>query len=56
MADGAGRPVLVAGSMGPTGEIFTPVGTLDRQAGEAAFAEQAAALADGGFDVLWIER
>jgi 5-methyltetrahydrofolate--homocysteine methyltransferase len=55
VADGAGRPVLVAGSMGPTGEIFAPIGALDRQAGEAAFAEQAEALAEGGCDVLWIE-
>ena len=55
VADGADRPVLVAGSMGPTGEIFAPIGALDRQAGEAAFAEQAEALADGGCDVLWIE-
>ena len=55
VADGAGRPVLVAGSMGPTGEIFAPIGALDRQAGAAAFAEQAEALAEGGCDVLWIE-
>jgi 5-methyltetrahydrofolate--homocysteine methyltransferase len=55
VADAAGRPVLVAGSMEPTGEIFAPIGALDRQAGEAAFAEQAEALAEGGCDVLWIE-
>jgi methionine synthase I (cobalamin-dependent) len=55
VADDADRPVLVAGSMGPTGEIFAPIGALDRQAGEAAFAEQAEALADGGCDLLWIE-
>ena len=41
--------------MGPTGEIFAPIGALDRQAGEAAFAEQAEALAEGGCDLLWIE-
>jgi methionine synthase I (cobalamin-dependent) len=55
VADGAGRPVLVAGSMGPTGEIFAPIGTLPHEAGAAAFAEQAAALAAGGCDLLWIE-
>ena len=54
-ADGAGRPVLVAGSIGPTGEIFAPVGRLSLKDGEAAFAEQAAALAAGGVDLLWIE-
>jgi methionine synthase I (cobalamin-dependent) len=54
-ADGAARPVIVAGSIGPTGEIFAPVGTLPHEDGVAAFAEQAQALAEGGVDVLWIE-
>ncbi len=54
-AAAAGRPVLVAGSIGPTGEIFAPVGRLSPADGEAAFAEQAAALARGGVDLLWIE-
>jgi 5-methyltetrahydrofolate--homocysteine methyltransferase len=55
VAERAGRPALVAGSMGPTGEIFAPIGALAREAGEAAFAEQAEALAAGGCDLLWIE-
>lgn len=54
-ADAAGRPVFVAGSMGPTGEIFEPVGALSHAEGVAAFEEQASALKDGGADVLWIE-
>ena len=54
-ADAAGRVVYVAGSMGPTGEIFEPVGTMTHADGVAAFAEQAAALKEGGVDVLWIE-
>jgi 5-methyltetrahydrofolate--homocysteine methyltransferase len=54
-ADAAGRPVYVAGSIGPTGEIFEPIGTLSHEAGVEAFAEQAAALKEGGVDVLWIE-
>jgi 5-methyltetrahydrofolate--homocysteine methyltransferase len=54
-ADGAGRPVVVAGSMGPTGDILQPVGSLPPAEAEAAFAEQAMALAEGGCDVLWIE-
>jgi len=49
------RPVVVAGSMGPTGELFEPLGPLTIADGKAAFAEQAAALAEGGVDVLWIE-
>jgi methionine synthase I (cobalamin-dependent) len=54
-ADRAGREVLTAGSMGPTGEILAPLGPLSLDAARAAFAEQAAALARGGADILWIE-
>lgn len=54
-ADAADRPVVVAASMGPTGEIFEPVGTLSMADGEAAFAEQAVAQAEAGADVHWIE-
>ncbi|MBE9558261.1 MAG: betaine--homocysteine S-methyltransferase, partial [Proteobacteria bacterium] len=55
VAGAAGRPVVVAGSMGPTGEIYQPVGPLSIEDGREAFAEQARALAEGGVDVLWIE-
>jgi len=54
-ADAAGRPVYVGGSIGPTGEIFQPVGALTHDEGVEAFSEQAAALKEGGVDVLWIE-
>ena len=54
-ADRAGRTVLVAGSIGPTGELMQPLGALDHAAASAAFAEQATALARGGADLLWIE-
>ncbi|MBS0392994.1 MAG: betaine--homocysteine S-methyltransferase [Proteobacteria bacterium] len=54
-ADAAGRTVVVAGSMGPTGEILEPLGPLSAADAASAFAEQAAALAAGGADVLWIE-
>ncbi len=50
-----GRPALVAGSMGPTGELFEPLGSLTRDDAVEAFAEQAAGLAEGGADLLWIE-
>ena len=53
--DAAVRPVVVAGSMGPTGGLMEPHGTLTREAAEEAFAEQAEALVRGGVDVLWIE-
>jgi 5-methyltetrahydrofolate--homocysteine methyltransferase len=55
VADAAGRDVIVAGSMGPTGEILEPLGPLSAADARAAFAEQAVALAEGGADVLWIE-
>lgn len=54
-ADRAERVVLVGGSMGPTGEILEPLGPLSIDAAREAFAEQAAALAKGGADILWIE-
>lgn len=54
-ADAALHPVVVAGSIGPTGEFFAPMGTLTPEGAQAAFVEQAAALAEGGVDVFWIE-
>ena len=54
-AQAAGRQVVVAGSMGPTGELFEPLGPLTHADGVAAFKAQAEALAEGGADVLWIE-
>jgi 5-methyltetrahydrofolate--homocysteine methyltransferase len=54
-ADEAPHPVIVAGSMGPTGELLNPMGNMSFEEAKAAFAEQAAALTAGGVDVLWIE-
>lgn len=54
-ADSASHPVLVAGSMGPTGELLQPLGSVSFAECRAAFAEQARGLADGGVDVFWIE-
>ncbi len=54
-ADAAGRPVIVAGSVGPTGEILEPVGSLDHFDAVAAFEEQIVALMEGGADVIWAE-
>jgi 5-methyltetrahydrofolate--homocysteine methyltransferase len=55
VADAAGRPVVVAGSMGPTGELFVPLGALTEADAVAAFTEQAEGLKAGGADVCWIE-
>jgi 5-methyltetrahydrofolate--homocysteine methyltransferase len=54
-ADGANREVLVAGSIGPTGQLFEPMGTLTFDSASAAFREQASGLAAGGVDLFWIE-
>lgn len=54
-ADRVERTVLVAGSMGPTGEILEPNGSVSIEAATVAFTEQAVALAEGGADILWIE-
>lgn len=51
----AGRPVIVAGSVGPTGEIMAPVGSLSHEDAVAAFRTQIAGLLDGGVDVIWAE-
>jgi 5-methyltetrahydrofolate--homocysteine methyltransferase len=55
VADKAGRPVIVAGSVGPTGEIMAPMGTLTHDAAVEMFHEQAEGLKEGGADVLWLE-
>ncbi|SFP56379.1 betaine--homocysteine S-methyltransferase [Tranquillimonas alkanivorans] len=55
IADKAGRPVVVAGSVGPTGEIMEPMGTLTYADAVEIFHEQAEGLKEGGADVLWIE-
>jgi 5-methyltetrahydrofolate--homocysteine methyltransferase len=54
-ADAADHPVIVAGSVGPTGEILQPVGALSHADAVDAFAEQIGALIEGGADVIWAE-
>lgn len=55
IADKSGRQVVVAGSVGPTGDIFEPMGTLTHALAVEMFHEQAEGLKEGGADVLWIE-
>ncbi len=55
VADRAERSVLVAGSIGPTGDLMQPVGDLAHEDAVRAFREQALGLASGGADVIWIE-
>lgn len=51
----AGRTIVVAGSIGPTGEVLEPHGSFSQADAMSAFIEQAKALKDGGVDVAWIE-
>lgn len=53
--DKSGRQVVCAGSIGPTGEVFQPLGELSYEEGRAAFSEQMRGLKAGGVDVVWIE-
>lgn len=53
--DALGGTALVAGDIGPSGEILQPVGTLDFEDAVNAFAEQAEGLIEGGVDLIWIE-
>ena len=55
VAKRADRPVVVAGSVGPTGELFEPMGELTPESCKAFFLEQIKGLKDGGADVVWIE-
>jgi 5-methyltetrahydrofolate--homocysteine methyltransferase len=47
--------VLVAGDLGPTGELLAPLGTMEPAQAQALFAEQLAGLRDGGIDVVLVE-
>ncbi len=49
------HPVLIGGSVGPTGELLDPLGALDFDEAVEGFAEQAAALQEGGVDYFQVE-
>jgi 5-methyltetrahydrofolate--homocysteine methyltransferase len=53
--EAVGDDVLVAGSLGPTGQLVEPYGLLTRELCVEAYAEQARALAEGGVDLLVLE-
>lgn len=55
VAEKAGRKVLVAGDIGPTGDVLEPLGPRSFSEAEEAFHEQAEALREGGADLAWIE-
>ena len=55
IADTAGRKIIVAGSVGPTGEIMEPIGALSHALAVEMFHETADGLKEGGADVGWLE-
>src|SRR3954447_14863330 len=55
VADEADRPVIVAGSVGPTGSLFAPLGELTGTDAIETFTEEIEGLVAGGADVAWIE-
>jgi 5-methyltetrahydrofolate--homocysteine methyltransferase len=53
--EAAGDKVFVFGDIGPIGMLLKPYGALVYTNAVAAFQEQAAGLAEGGVDAIWIE-
>ncbi len=53
--EAVGAQRLVAGSMGPTGQLVEPFGALTRDDCVQAYAEQSRALVQGGVDLLVLE-
>lgn len=50
-----GHEVIIAGDIGPSGQVLTPYGELPFEDAVDAFVEQASALIHAGVDVIWIE-
>ena len=55
VAKASERPVVVAGSVGPPGELFEPMGEMTMESAIHEFTTQIQGLKDGGADVAWIE-
>nr|WP_272917515.1 homocysteine S-methyltransferase family protein [Nocardioides flavescens] len=47
--------ILVAGDLGPTGELMAPLGALEPADAQALFAAQVEALVEGGVDLVLVE-
>ena len=55
-ANAADHPVIVAGDIGPSGQIMASIGgTLTPELAREVFAEQARGLAAAGVDAMWVE-
>ncbi len=55
VTDESDTELIVAGDIGPSGEVLAPYGELAFQDAKDGFAEQAAALIEGEVDLIWIE-
>ncbi len=53
--EAAGERAFVAASVGPTGELLSPLGPVEEAEMTDAFREQSIALADGGADLILVE-
>ena len=49
------RGLLVAGDLGPTGELLAPLGAMTREDAQELFAEQLIGLVEGGIDLVLVE-
>ncbi|GAA5130813.1 betaine--homocysteine S-methyltransferase [Alloalcanivorax gelatiniphagus] len=49
------RGLLVAGDLGPTGELLSPLGVMTAEEAEGFFAEQLRGLVAGGIDLVLVE-
>lgn len=55
VVDKSGRNILVAGSIGPTGDIMGEAGWLTHDEAVRMFQITAQGLIDGGADLIWVE-
>ena len=53
--DISGKPVWIAGSVGPLGKPLAPIGVISEAEAFEAFREQVEALVEGGVDLLVLE-
>ena len=53
--DKSNKEIILAGSVGPTGELIEPIGTLNYKDAVEVFHEQIEGLKDGGVDLIWGE-
>jgi 5-methyltetrahydrofolate--homocysteine methyltransferase len=53
--EAAGEAALIAGDIGPTGELIEPLGALSADEAKKGFGKQVKALHEGGVDLIIIE-